>query len=151
MDRSWRPNGGNGATRVIGSVIDIRQVPVVNVRLQLRNLDTGNVEQQADSNDLGEYEFEVDESGTYIVEMVLVDGYVVGLSNAGSLARFETLNTVVQLPGRWDASLRVMVNERNIAMFFGLSAQTTMTATTLQIAVEQEITPANPGTPVSPQ
>ena len=151
MDRSWRPNGGNGATRVIGSVIDIRQVPVVNVRLQLRNLDTGNVEQQADSNDLGEYEFEVDESGTYIVEMVLVDGYVVGLSNAGSLARFETLNTVVQLPGRWDASLRVMVNERNISMFFGLSAQTTMTATTLQIAVEQEITPANPGTPVSPQ
>ena len=150
IDRSWRPNGGNGATRVIGTVIDIRQVPVVSVRLQLRNLDTGNVEQQADSNDLGEYEFEVDESGTYIVEMVMVDGYVVALSNAGSLARFETLNTVVQLPGRWDASLRLMVNERNVAMFFGMSAETTMTAATLQIAVEQEIATANPGTPVSP-
>lgn len=145
------PTNATGATRVVGSVIDIRQVPVINVRLQLRNLDTGNVEQQADSNDLGEYEFEVDESGTYIVEMVMVDGYVVGLSNAGSLARFETLNTVVQLPGRWDASLRLVVNERNIAMFFGISAQTTLTATTLQIAVEQQITPANPGTPVSPQ
>jgi hypothetical protein len=32
---------------------------------------------------------------------VMADGYVVGLSNAGSLARFETLQTVIQLPGRW--------------------------------------------------
>ena len=35
--------------------------------------------------------------------MVMVDGYVVALSNAGTIARYETLQTVVQLPGRWDA------------------------------------------------
>ena len=29
----------------------------------------------------------------------MVDGYVLALSNAGSLARYETLQTVVQLPG----------------------------------------------------
>ena len=32
----------------------------------------------------------------------MVDGYVIALSNAGSLARYETLRTLVQLPGRWD-------------------------------------------------
>ena len=51
------------------------------------------------ANDNGEYEFLVDDPGTYVVEMVMVDGYVLALSNAGSLARYETLHTVVQLPG----------------------------------------------------
>lgn len=150
FDRGWRPNGANGATKVVGTVIDIRQVPVMNVHLQLRNLDTGNVEQQADSNDLGEYEFEVEESGTYIVEMVMVDGYIVALSNAGSLSRYETLNTVVQLPGRWDFVNRRLVAQQTLSAFFGMSAETSMTAATIQIAVEQEVTPANPGVAVSP-
>jgi hypothetical protein len=146
----WRPPGSTGATKVIGTVIDIRQVPVTNVQVQLRNLDTGNVEQVADSNEMGEYEFAIDESGTYIVEMVMVDGYVVALSNAGSVSRFETLNTVVQLPGRWDFSSRTLLPEQAVSMFFGMSAETSMTATTIQIAVEQEVAPANPGIPVSP-
>lgn len=146
----YRPNGGTGATKVIGTVIDIRQVPVSNARVQLRNLETGNVEQEAESNDLGEYEFALEDPGTYIVEMVMVDGVIVALSNAGSLARFETLNTVVQLPGRWDFSTRTVVAEQTMTSFFGMSAETTMTATTIQIAVEQEVATANPGTPVSP-
>lgn len=150
FDASWRPAGAPTVTRVIGTVIDIRQVPVSNVRVQLRNLDTGNVEQRADSNEQGEYAFELEESGTYIVEMVMVDGYVMALSNAGSLGRYETLQTVVQLPGRWDFASRTMVAERDMSSFFGMSAQTTMTAATIQIAVEQEISPANPGIPVSP-
>ena len=58
------------------------------------------------ANDAGEYEFLLDDPGTYVVEMSMVDGYVLALSNAGSLARYETLHTVVQLPGRWDAGLR---------------------------------------------
>lgn len=146
----WRPDGVSRDTRVIGSVIDIRQVPVPNARVQLRNLDTGAVEQEIESNAEGEYQFAVDESGTYVVEMVMVDGYIVALSNAGSLARFETLQTVVQLPGRWDFATRAMVMEQTMANFFGMSAETTMTATTIQIAVAQDIKPADPGTPVSP-
>ncbi|TPW08861.1 MAG: hypothetical protein FD127_4311 [Acidimicrobiaceae bacterium] len=147
---SWRPNGMSGDTKVIGTVIDIRQVPVSAVRVQLRNLDTGTVEQETDSNDQGEYEFAVENSGTYVVEMVMVDGYVVALSNAGSLARFETLQTVVQLPGRWDISTRTVVVAQDMTSFFGMSAETTMTATTIQIAVDQDVRPADPGTPVSP-
>lgn len=141
---------GTGPTRVLGTVIDIRQIPVSNVRVQLRNLDTGEVEQSADSNSMGEYEFTLDESGTYVVEMLMVDGYVVALSNAGSLARSETLQTVVQLPGRWDFGTRTMVTEQNMSTFFGMSAETTMTASTIQIAVAQDIQPADSGTPVSP-
>ncbi len=147
---SWRPNGMSGDTKVIGTVIDIRQVPVSAVRVQLRNLDTGTVEQEVDSNEQGEYEFAVENSGTYIVEMVMVDGYIVALSNAGSLARFETLQTVVQLPGRWDISTRTVVVAQEMTRFFGMSAETTMTATTIQIAVDQDVRPADPGTPVSP-
>ena len=147
----WRPNGASGDTRIIGTVIDIRQVPVANVRVQLRNLDTGNVEQAGDSDEDGEYQFLLEETGSYIVEMVMVDGYIVALSNAGSLARFETLQTVVQLPGRWNQVTRTMVMPQDMSLFLGMSAQTTMTAATVQIAVEQELRPAHPGTPVSPQ
>lgn len=140
-----------GATRVIGTVIDIRQVPVANAKVQLRNLDTGEVEQEQDSNEMGEYEFSLEDSGTYIVEMVMVDGYVVALSNAGSLARSETLQTVVQLPGRWDFDRRMLVAQSDFATFLGMSAETTMTAATIDIAVDQNVAPADSGAPVSPQ
>lgn len=144
----WRPQGTNGATRVIGTVIDIRQIPVPGVTIQLRNLDTGTVEQTLESTEEGEYAFDIDDPATYIVEMVMVGGQVVALSNAGSLARYETLNTIVQLPGRWELG-RVVLTQPATS-YFGMSAQTTMTAQTLQLAVEQEVKPADPGRPVSP-
>lgn len=140
-----------GPTRVIGTVIDSQQVPVGRVKVQLRNLDTGEVEQEQDSNDKGEYEFALEDSGVYVVEMVMVDGYVVALSNAGSLANSETLQTVIMLPGRWDFTSRTMVAQQDFATFLGMSAETTMTAATIQIAVEQDVAPANSGAPVSPQ
>jgi len=139
-----------GTTRVIGTVIDIRQAPVPNAPVQLRNLDTGKVEQEAYSNDLGRYEFAVEGSGTYLVEMVTVEGTVLALSNAGSLLRDETLQTVIQLPGRWDFASGTMIFNPNISTFFGISSRTTMTALTIQIAMEQRVAPADPGVPVSP-
>jgi hypothetical protein len=144
----YRPPN-RGATRVIGTVIDIRQVPVANARVQLRDLTTGAVLTQADTNENGEYAFELDESGTYIVEMVMVDGYIVALSNAGSLARYETMQTVVQLPGRWDVSGRTVIPTNDATAFFGLSSATSITATTLQIASDQDIRPIDSGEAVS--
>lgn len=146
----WRPVGTTGATRVVGTVIDIRQVPVAHAPVQLRNLNTGAVEQGSESDDSGEYAFEVEQSGTYVVEMVRVDGYVVALSNAGTVARFETLQTVVQLPGRWDSAARSMIVPQHITAFFGMSAETSMTAATLELAIDSSVSPANPGVPVSP-
>ncbi|MBY0493723.1 MAG: carboxypeptidase regulatory-like domain-containing protein [Cyanobacteria bacterium] len=145
---SWRPIGNKGDTRIIGQVVDIRQMPVPHARVQLRNLTNGNVQQQSDTDDNGEYQFLVDNPGTYVVEMIMVDGYIVALSNAGALARYETLNTVVQLPGRWES--RRLVMPQSMTNFFGMSAATSMTAQTVAIALEQSIQPVDSGEPVSP-
>jgi hypothetical protein len=147
---AWRPANTKTDTKVIGTVIDIRQVPVAYARVQLRNLVTGTVTQEGEANGNGEYEFLVEMPGTYVVEMTMVDGYVLALSNAGSIARYETLQTVVQLPGRWDPGLRNMTMPQNAANFLGMSAQTTMTAATLTLAADQNISPVDAGEPVSP-
>lgn len=146
----WRPNGGGGDTKIIGTVIDIRQVPVARARVQIRNLETGNVEQQADANDAGEYQFVLDDPGTYVVEMVMVDGAVIALSNAGALSRYETMQTVLQLPGRWDDVGRRLIVDQNVTSFLGMSAKTTMAAATIEVAVDNNITPRDPGVAVSP-
>jgi hypothetical protein len=146
----WRPANTKGDTRIIGTVIDISQTPVAFARLQLRDLAKGVVQQEATSDGNGEYSFEVVDPGTYVVEMVTVEGYTVALSNAGSLGRFETMQTVVQLPGRWDLSRLQVVMDQRVTNYFGMSAQTTMTAATLVLAVDQNITPADANEPVSP-
>ena len=143
----WRP-ALRGDTKIIGQVIDIRQVPVAHAKLQLRNLINGSVQKSSESDENGEYQFLIDEPGTYVVEMVLVDGYVLALSNAGSLARFETLRADVRLPGRWEG--RRLVMPQHLTNFIGMSAATTMTAKTVAIALEQSIQPVDPGEPVSP-
>ena len=146
----WRPIDARGATQIVGAVIDIRQAPVSNARVQLRNLATGEVSQEATSNEQGEYAFTVDDPGTYIVEMVTLAGQVVALSNAGALARYETLQTLVQLPGRWDIASRSIVMPANMTSFVGMSAASTMTAATLTLAHAMDVTPVDPGEPVSP-
>jgi hypothetical protein len=145
----WRP-ADTGVTRIVGTVVDVRHVPVPYARVQLRNLTSSHIEQQATSNSNGEYEFTVLNPSTYVVEMVLVDGYIVALSNAGSVDRYETLQTMVQLPGRWDGANSRVVPIQNMANYFGMSSQATMTAATLQLAVDLNISAADPGEPVSP-
>lgn len=147
----WRPPNSNGLTRVVGTVIDIRQVIVPKVKVQLRNLNTGLVEQHSESNENGQYAFELEESGTYVVEMVMVDGAVVALSNAGSLSRYETMNTVVQLPGRWDAVSGVLVPVQSVTSFLGLSSTKSLTSTTIDIATDQNVRPQDPGIELSPK
>ncbi len=142
----YRPESA-GDTRIVGSVIDIHQVPVGYARLQLRDLSNGRVDQEGTSNENGEYEFTVLQPSTYVVEMQ-VDGLVVALSNAAPIARYETLRTLIQLPGRW--SNRGIVRDENVATYLGVSGQLTMTSRTLEMAIEQNITPRDSGEPVSP-
>jgi hypothetical protein len=56
----------------------------------------------------------------------------------------------VTLPGRWETELRRMVMPQRVTNFIGMSAATTMTAQTVQIALEQSVQPMDPGEPVSP-
>jgi hypothetical protein len=147
----WRPaTSSTGVTRIIGTVIDIRQVPVAYARVQVRNLITGQIADQSQANENGEYDFVIEQPSTYVVEMTMVDGYVLALSNAGMLARYETLHTVVQLPGRWDSTLNSMSIPQNPVNFLGMSAATTMTAATLALAAEMNVAPVDAGEPVSP-
>ena len=146
----WRPADATGDTRVIGSVIDVRRVPVAYAKVQLRDLVTSVVEQEATADANGAYEFRHVDPSTYVVEMVTVDQYVMALSNAGSVGRYETLHTTVQLSGRWDASNGRVVALNNVFGYFGMSAQATMTAATLELAADMNIATADPGEPVSP-
>jgi len=148
LAESWRPSNTKGDTKIIGQVVDIRQLPVAYAKVQLRNLINGTIQQESSSDGNGEYQFTIDDPGTYVVEVVQLDGYIVALSNAGTLSRFETLQTVVQLPGRWESNR--MVIPQSVSNFFGMSAATTMTAQTVQIALAQRIQPVDSGEPVSP-
>lgn len=146
----WRPESGPAATRIVGTVVDIYLTPVAHARVQLRDLTNGRVVQLLTADGNGAYAFTVADSGTYVVEMVLADGYVIALSNAGSPARYETLQTLIQLPGRWDAPTSRVQLAQDPTQYFGMSAQTTMTAATLQLAMDLDVAPADPGEPVSP-
>ncbi len=146
----WRPNGASGATRIIGTVIDIQQTPVANARVRVRNLATGAIDHVSESNANGEYAFEIDRSGTYVVEMVHVDGFLLSLSNAGTVARFETLQTVIQLPGRWDAGRNNLTPQQSVVGFLGMSAATSMTSATLSLASQEDVLAVDAGEPVSP-
>jgi hypothetical protein len=150
FNESLRPANSTGDTKIFGRIIDVRKMPVAHVKVQLRNLLDGTVEQESESNENGEYSFIVKDPGTYVVEMVLLNGSVLALSNAGSLARFETLQTDVQLPGLWEGPTRGMIMPRNVSTFMGMSAATTMTAETVRMALEQKIHPVDSGEPVSP-
>ena len=135
-------------TKVVGQVLDMSQKPVAFVPVQLRNLQDGTVQQESETDENGEYAFSV-EPGTYVVEMITANGKVIGLSNAGSLGRSETLRTVVRLPGLWEGA-RGMVMPKKASTFLGMSAAMTMTAQTVQMALERRVRPVDAGEPVSP-
>jgi hypothetical protein len=137
---SLRATGPTAGTKVVGTILDLRRVPVAGARVQLRDLSTGRVEQETLTNENGEYTFSV----------ASPNGTVAAVSNAGIVASDETLQTLMQLPGRWDpASSRVVVPPA-ISSYFGASGAQTITRKTLDLAMDQNITPADPGEPVSP-
>ena len=150
LSTPWRPEGG-AASHVVGSVIDVRQVPVSYAKVQLRNLGTGIVLATSDTNEMGEYAFDVSEPGTYVVEMLVLDNYVLALSNAVSLTRYETSRTVIRLAGQWDFASRSMFMPASPTAFFGMGAASSMTSSTITLAADADVSPIDPGEPVSPQ
>jgi hypothetical protein len=146
----WRPANG-ASTRIIGTVIDIKQVPIANVKVRLRNITTGEIMAETESDANGEYAFPELDPGLYVVEMFIDNRYIVALSNTGTVARFETLQTVIQLPGRWDLGSQSVMAVNDPALFMGMSAATTFTAATLVTAVTQEIPTSDQGVQTSPR
>jgi hypothetical protein len=137
-------------TMIVGLVIDVSHVPVPGAMVRLRDIVSGAVVQESQANDHGEYRFLVAEPGTYVVEMVLANGHVAALSNAAALERFQTRETLVQLPGRWNSVDRTVRAPYRTMDIFGASRATTLTADTLIIAVQRNISALHAGEPVSP-
>jgi hypothetical protein len=146
----YRPANATSDGKVIGTVVDSTQMLVPDAPLRLRNLSTGEITEEGTSNSKGEFEFTVLNPGTYVVELISGDGYVVALSPAGSLARYETFETRVQIPGRWDRPRQSVVIDPTVTTYLGTSGQLTLTSRTLELAIEQNITPRDAGEPVSP-
>lgn len=146
----WRPEGAVN-TRVVGTVLDVAQMPVAYARLQLRELKTGGIVGKTESNDRGEYEFTVVEPGLFVVEMLVKENQVLALSNAGLLARYQTLQTFIQLTGRWNFTSRSMSTPVPRSGFLGFGAARSMTSTTIALAADADIRPIDAGEPVSPQ
>ena len=143
------PSNG-GTTQVVGIAVDAHRVPVAGARLRLRDLNTGEILAFADANEDGEFVFPDVEPGSYVVEMILGDRSVVAVSNAGTIVRTETLQTVVQVAGRWDAATKTVVPLGSNWLWAGLSAADTMAGQSMLIAAGQSVPPANAGEPVSP-
>jgi hypothetical protein len=150
LSAPWQPADGT-ATRVIGAVVDVTQAPVSYARVQLRNLGNGLVLASADTNEAGEYAFDVTDPGTYVVEMLVLDHHVLALSNAVSLRRYETLRTLIRLAGRWDFASRTMFMPASPTAFFGMGSANSMTSSTITLAAEADVPPVDAGEPVSPQ
>ena len=148
--QAWHPDG-SGETTVVGTVVDSDKAPVSKAHVRLRDITSGKVVAEIDADGLGNFKFKGVEPGSYVVEMVLPNEHVIGLSNAAALARYQTFVATVQLSGRWDYNSRSVVNSVNAAQFFGLPSTRSMTASTLSLAANSEVTPVDPGEPVSPQ
>jgi len=146
----YRPDAVKGETQIVGVVIDIEQTPVGKARVRVRNLVSGTIEGAGTSDANGQYAFALIDPSTYVVEMLSADGDVLALSNAGPVGRYETLRTIVQLPGRWDGRRSRVALDHDISRYFGMSANTTMTAATIELAEDQNVTPADEIMPVSP-
>lgn len=146
---TWRPTGSVD-TEVVGTVVDNNKAPIANAHVQLRDLTTGRILAELDTNDLGEFAFKNVEPGTYVVEMVGPGEHVIALSNAASLAHDQRFSATVQLAGRWNYNTRSVVPSVNAAQFFGLGSVSSMTASTLSMAVASRLRPVDAGEPVSP-
>lgn len=144
------PANRREANRILGIVIDSRRTPIAHAALRLRNLLNGAVVQETVTDDNGQYTFVVEESGTYLVELI-AQGAVVEISAAVTVIGGEMVRTVVQTRGRWDAARQTVVPEPSMARFLGVSAADTMTAGTMTTAAALGVKAVYGGEPVSAQ
>jgi len=77
---------GQPAGKISGTVRDAQGQILPNVKLQLRNVDSGQLVATTRAGADGTYEFNGINPGNYIVEIVDDDGRVIGLSPATALA-----------------------------------------------------------------
>jgi hypothetical protein len=88
-------SAGQGTGKISGTVRDAQGQILPNAKLQLRNVDTGQLVATARAAADGNYEFSGINPGNYIVEIVDDSGKVLGLSPATALAASGAITGLV--------------------------------------------------------
>ena len=119
--KAGSPRAGSAARSLINGVaVDSHRQPLKNVRVRLRNLDIGQIEQTAMSNERGEFSFAVRPDVTYVVELTDQSGRVVAVGDVVRTNVGEVAGAVVALPSRLPA----------LAGMFGDTASSVISAAT---------------------
>jgi len=79
-------DAGQGTGRISGVARDAQNQVLVNAKVQLRHVDTGQLVASTRAGSDGRFEFNGLAAGNYVVEIVNDDGKIVGLSPSTALA-----------------------------------------------------------------
>ncbi|MDP1569773.1 MAG: carboxypeptidase-like regulatory domain-containing protein [Vicinamibacterales bacterium] len=126
---------GASTNAIIGTARGADRSPIPEAQLQLRDLRGGQVVERATADAEGRFAFRSLEPGTYIIEMTLIDGSVVALSEAVTIGSGEIIQTLVQLASR----------TRTFGWWLGST-----TSSALASAASLGVLSVEPGAPASP-
>jgi hypothetical protein len=79
----------------ISGTVERNGSTVANVRLRVRNVNTGTVVGQTTSDQTGAFSFTVPTAGLYVVEAINDDGKVIGASSAMNISTTPLTTTVI--------------------------------------------------------
>jgi hypothetical protein len=95
--RSITTSGSARSTTVMGAAWNVDNRPIPAARVQLRNVVTGKLAGTAVADDAGRFSFTGIEGGTYVVELVGLNGKILTVGHAFAIAAGETVATFVRL------------------------------------------------------
>ncbi len=88
-------DAGQGTGRIAGTARDAQNQVLPNVKVQLRNVDTGQLVATSRAAGDGRFEFTGLNPGNYVVEIVDDDGKIIGLSPSMALAAGGVISGVM--------------------------------------------------------
>ena len=98
--RTLLPGTPTGVFAILhGTALTSTNSPVPNSPVRLRDTRRGRIVAQLVTDKAGAFVFESIDPGSYVVELIGRDGYVLAASEMVSLGPGETLNLIVKLPG----------------------------------------------------
>lgn len=132
-------DAAQAAGKISGTVRDAQGQPLPNARLQLRNIDTGQVVAKARAGADAAYEFSGVAPGNYVVEIVDDSDRVLGLSAAAPLAASGAVTgLIVALAATTAAGGAFFASTAGILLLVGLGAGVTAGV----VAIANEASPS---------
>jgi hypothetical protein len=95
--------GGTGQALINGTAVDTNSSPLSNATVRLRNLQTNQVEQVVNANQLGEFSFLAKPEIPYVVEIVDIAGRIVAVGDVIVPQAGDVAGAMVSIPARLPA------------------------------------------------